>query len=104
MPSRGARSSAKATTSAVGVANLVTLYAPEVIALSGSVMDSADLFMPIIRAVVLRSCGLVPAASVELVPAALGNDAPLIGAGAVWRHRYGQTLRDTPLNTRAKNN
>lgn len=73
----------------VGVANLITLFAPEVIALSGSVMNSADLFMPTIRAVVLRSCGLVPAARVELLPAALGNDAPLIGAGAVWRHRFG---------------
>jgi len=74
----------------VGIANLITLFAPEVIALSGSVMDSADLFMPIIRAAVLRNCGMVPAASVELLPAALGNDAPLIGAGAVWKHRFGQ--------------
>ena len=73
----------------VGVANLVTLYAPELIALSGSVMNSADLFMPTIRAVVLRSCGLVPAASVELLPAALGSDAPLIGAAAAWQHRFG---------------
>lgn len=75
----------------VGVANLVTLYAPDVIALSGSVMKSADLFMPTIRAIVLRSCGLVPAASVEVLPAALGSDAPLIGAAAAWRHRYGQS-------------
>ncbi len=74
----------------VGIANLVTLFAPEVIALSGSVMNHADLFMPTIRAVVLRSCGLVPAARVELSPAALGNDAPLIGAGAVWTHRFGR--------------
>jgi glucokinase len=72
----------------VGVANLITLFAPEVIALSGSVMDSADLFMPLIRAVVRGSCALVPAASVELLPAALGGDAPLIGAGAVWQHRF----------------
>jgi glucokinase len=75
----------------VGVANLVTLFAPEVIALSGSVMNSADLFMPIIRAVVRRNCGLVPAASVEILPAALGGDAPLIGAGAVWKHRFAHT-------------
>jgi glucokinase len=72
----------------VGVANLITLFAPEVIALSGSVMDSADLFMPAIRAVVRGSCALVPAASVELLPAALGSDAPLIGAGAVWQQRF----------------
>jgi len=74
----------------VGIANLVTLYVPEVIALSGSVMNSADLFMPAIHAVVQSSCGLVPAASVQIVPAALGNDAPLIGAAAVWHHRFGK--------------
>ena len=74
----------------VGIANLVTLYVPEVIALSGSVMNSADLFMPTIHAVVQSSCGLVPAASVQIVPAALGNDAPLIGAAAVWHHRFGK--------------
>jgi glucokinase len=74
----------------VGVANLITLYAPEVIVLSGSVMNSADLFMPTIRAVVQGSCRLVPAAAVELMPAAHGSDAPLIGAAAVWHHRYGQ--------------
>ncbi|HEV7432755.1 MAG TPA: ROK family protein [Steroidobacteraceae bacterium] len=73
----------------VGIANLITMFVPEVIALSGSVMNSVDLFMPTIRAVVRRNCALVPAASVELVPAALGNDAPLIGAGAVWTHRFG---------------
>jgi glucokinase len=73
----------------VGVANLTTMFAPEVIALSGSVMDSADLFIPTIRAVMLRHCGLVPAERVDVVPAALGSDAPLIGAGAVWQHRYG---------------
>jgi glucokinase len=74
----------------VGVANLVTMYAPEVIVLSGSVMNSADLFLPTIRAVVLRSCGLVPAARVEVLPAAHGSDAPLIGAAAVWHHRHRQ--------------
>jgi glucokinase len=73
----------------VGVANLVTMFAPEVIALSGSVMNNADLFMPTIREIVLRSCGLVPAARVEFSPSSLGNDAPLIGAGAVWAHRFG---------------
>jgi glucokinase len=73
----------------IGIANLITMFIPEVIALSGSVMNNAEMFMKTIRATVLRNCGLVPAASVEILPATLGNDAPLIGAGAVWQHRYG---------------
>jgi glucokinase len=73
----------------IGIANLITLFVPELIVLSGSVMNSADLFLPAIRAVVHRQCGYVPAERVELIPSSLGGDAPLIGAGVVWAHRYG---------------
>jgi glucokinase len=73
----------------LGIANLITLFTPELIVLGGSVMESADLFMPAIREVVNTQCGLVPAAQVELRTAALGNDAALIGAAVVWLHRFG---------------
>jgi glucokinase len=72
----------------IGIANLITLYAPEVVVLTGGVMKSADLFLPAIQEVVRRNCGLVPAAQVAILPSALGEDAPLIGAGVVWRHRF----------------
>lgn len=72
----------------LGVANLVTLFAPDVIALGGNVMGSADLFLPAIRDVVRRNCGLVPSGKVELQLSKLGPDAPLIGAGMVWRSRF----------------
>jgi glucokinase len=71
----------------IGIANLITLFAPELIVLSGSVFDSADLFLPEIQKTIRRNCGLVPASEVTLVPASLGRDAPLIGAGVVWSHR-----------------
>ena len=74
----------------IGVANLITLYAPDIVVLGGSVMGSADLFLPSIRDVVRGSCGLVPADRVELAVAALGRDAPLIGAALVWRYRFGK--------------
>jgi glucokinase len=71
----------------IGIANLITLYAPEAIVLSGSVMQSADLFMPTIHEVIRRNCGLVPADQVQVIMSTLGNDAVLIGAAAVWCHR-----------------
>jgi glucokinase len=77
----------------IGIANLITLYVPEAIVLSGSVMDSADLFMPMIREVVRSNCTQVPASQVELAVATLGNEAPLIGAAAAWRHRYPEGAR-----------
>ena len=72
----------------VGLANLVTLFTPDVIALGGNVMSSADLFLPAIRDVIRRSCGLVPSEKVELKPSELGADVALIGAAMVWRHRF----------------
>jgi glucokinase len=75
----------------LGIANLITLYAPEMIVLAGSVMESLDLFLPVILRIVSESCGLVPAERVEIAPAALGAATPLVGAAAVWLHRLGRT-------------
>jgi glucokinase len=72
----------------VGIANLITMFVPELIVLSGSVMNSIELFMPTMREVVRRQCALVPADRVQLMPSRLRNDAPLIGAAVVWAHRY----------------
>jgi hypothetical protein len=38
--------------------------------------------------IVCSNATQVPADRVELTVVALGNEAPLIGAEAVWRHRY----------------
>jgi glucokinase len=62
----------------VGLANLVAMFAPDMIALGGGVMKSAHLFLEPVRAIVRTSCTLVPAP--EIVLATLGADAGLIGA------------------------
>ncbi|MBN8735425.1 MAG: ROK family protein [Xanthomonadales bacterium] len=72
----------------IGVANLVTLFAPEVIVLGGNVMLAADLFMPIIQATVRRNCGLVDPKATTITSTSLGSGGPLIGAAAVWRRRF----------------
>jgi glucokinase len=72
----------------IGVANLVTLFAPDAIVLGGSVMKAADLLMPIIQETVSQSCGLVDWQATRITRTSLGNDTPLIGAGMVWRHRF----------------
>jgi len=73
----------------LGLANLVTIFVPEVIVLGGSVMKSADLFLEGIRGTIASSCHFVPYEKTELALASLGEDANLIGAGRVWYHRYG---------------
>lgn len=68
----------------LGLANLVTLFAPEIIALGGGLMQSLHLFLPTIRETVRVNCGLVPHAMVQIVPAALGAESGLAGAARVW--------------------
>jgi glucokinase len=73
-----------------GLANLITIFAPDAIVLSGSIMKSRDLFLPAIQEIIRESCRLVPAEKTELVTASLGEHANLIGAARVWYHRFAQ--------------
>ncbi len=74
----------------IGLANLITLFAPECIALGGGVMRSWDLFEPHVRAVIEKHCSfLVPHQMVTLLPARLGSSAPLAGAACVWLQANG---------------
>jgi glucokinase len=71
----------------LGIANLVTLFAPEMIALGGGLMQSRHLFLPAIREAVRTNCGLVPHDRVQIVPASLGAQTGLAGAARVWLSR-----------------
>ena len=72
----------------LGLANMVVLFTPQTIVLGGSVMKSADLFLPGIRKVIRESCKYVPFEKTELALASLGEDANLIGAARVWHHHF----------------
>jgi glucokinase len=72
----------------LGLANLVTLFTPGVIALGGGVMKSADLILDRARNVIRQICTQVPAEKTELRLASLGADTGLIGAARAYLHRY----------------
>ncbi len=72
----------------IGIANLINLFTPDAIVLSGSVMKSADLFLGRIREVIRAGCRFVPAEKAELMLASLGDDTNLIGAARVWHYRF----------------
>src|SRR5579863_3829932 len=74
----------------LGLANLINLFTPDAIVLSGSVMKSAPLFLDRIRAVIRSGCRFVPADKTKLTLASLGDDTNLIGAARVWHYRFGQ--------------
>jgi glucokinase len=71
----------------LGLANLVTLFAPDAIVLGGSVMKSNSLFLPKIRHTIRSCCRYVPFEKTEISLASLGEDANLIGAARVWHYR-----------------
>ena len=64
----------------LGVVNIVLLFTPDLIVLSGGVMKSAELFMPSLIEVVQRFDGIVPASEVQIRQAELGAYAGLYGA------------------------
>jgi glucokinase len=72
----------------IGLANLVTLFVPDVIALGGGVMKSRHLFWDAIETSIRRICGYVPYEKVRILPAELGYQAGLVGAACVWLHRF----------------
>jgi len=74
----------------LGLANLVTLYTPDAIALGGGVMKSAHLFLGGVRSVIRQNCGLVPFEKTEVLVASLGPDTALAGAARAWFHRFGE--------------
>jgi predicted NBD/HSP70 family sugar kinase len=64
------------------------MFVPEVIVLGGGMMQSAELYIGKIREVIRSGCRFVPAEKTEIVLAALGEEANLIGAAMTWQHRY----------------
>jgi len=72
----------------LGLANLVTIFCPDMIALGGGVMKSSHLFLERAGAMVRRICTQVPAAKTLLAPALLGANTALAGAARAWVHRY----------------
>ena len=77
----------------LGLANLINLFTPDAIVLSGSVMKSAPLFLNRIREVIRGGCRFVPAEKTELTLASLGDNTNLIGAARVWHYRFGDATK-----------
>lgn len=72
----------------LGLANLINMFVPDAIVLGGSVLKSSELFFNDIRKTIAGGCRFVPFEKTELALASLGDDANLIGAAAVWHHRF----------------
>ena len=71
----------------IGLANLITVFIPDVIVLGGGVMQSWPLFETQVKSVIHQTCGLVPFERTDLRRASLGARTGLAGAAQVWFHK-----------------
>lgn len=71
-----------------GIANVVTILAPNCVVIGGGVAGLGEWIMRPIRRTLEKRCHTVPLEQVEIVYAALGGDAGMIGA-AVWALQQG---------------
>jgi len=65
---------------AQAIFNILMLFYPEMIVLSGGVMRSIDLFMPAIQRMLESADRFIPARRVQILPAQLGYYAGIYGA------------------------
>lgn len=72
----------------IGLANLITIFAPEHIVLGGGLMQRWDLFRPYVESTIAQSCRLVPWQKTTLSISNLRHPG-LAGAAAVWMHHHG---------------
>lgn len=71
----------------LGLANLVTVFCPQIIVLGGGMMRSADLLLAPAIEVVKRTCTQVPWMNTSII---LSTSNRLLGAAAVWFQRARQ--------------
>ena len=72
----------------IGLANLITMLVPDVIALGGGLTLCSDAFLPAAMAYMTATCREVPVQDTMVCVAALREQVGLAGAAAVWCSRY----------------
>jgi glucokinase len=73
----------------IGLVNVVTMYAPDVILLGGGVMRDAGLFIDRIRDTVCELATQVPTTGgLRIDVVEFGDEAGIRGAAAAWIRRF----------------
>ena len=72
----------------LGLANLITIFAPDCIVLGGGLMQRWELFRENAEAVIQQHCNLIPKDKVKLSMSRLQHPG-LVGAAATWTHHFG---------------
>lgn len=68
----------------LGIANLITIFAPDIIVLGGGLMQSHSLFWEKLENTVKVNCNVEAAKNARVLKARLGIDTGLVGAAQIW--------------------
>lgn len=72
----------------IGISSLINLLNPEKVILAGGMIAAGDILLEPIRTTAKKLCFEVPGNRAEIVTAALGGDAGVIGAAGIALARY----------------
>ena len=78
----------------LGLANLITVFAPKTIVLGGGVMKSSHLFLPRALDILRDVCTQVPVEDTTISIATHESEAGLAGAALAWLSKYATPLGD----------
>lgn len=70
----------------IGLSNIITIFAPDTISISGGMLRCKKIIMEEIRNNIEENCRLVPFNDITILPSALGKHAGLIGAACIPEH------------------
>lgn len=73
-----------------GLITILNLFTPEVMILSGEIMQELDLFQPAIEKAVAQNSQIVPVSSIKIVPSTLGDRAGIYGAAYAVLKKLGE--------------
>ncbi|MGC9326068.1 MAG: ROK family protein, partial [Candidatus Hinthialibacter sp.] len=78
----------------VAVGSLLNVLSPEKVIIGGGLVEALEKeLLPIIRENAKKNCFPIISKNVEIVPAALGDDAGILGAAAIaWKRLKGETV------------
>ena len=70
----------------IGLVNIIHIFNPEKIILGGGLMQNGPLLLDTAERIVRQRAMTIPYQAVQIVPSQLGDDAGLIGSGALVYH------------------
>jgi len=76
---------------AIGIANIITLLAPEAVVIGGGIAAAGDLLFAPLRRLLPEFVSMIPAEKINILPAELGHESGVCGALVLAKKAYSKT-------------